>query len=407
LPNWVAAKLLLRPNGRAVLIYTKAIKKLAERLKKVLESDENIPVSWFEIDHADGNNIFDRVRAEAVRLAQPAGTKIGLNYTGGTKMMSVHAHRAIRSAKIHQPTLSYLIASRLALKFDDGSEFPVALAPEVRISIDKLLELHGNQKPRPEEKIARGAAAAGGLAIVHSVSSGHEIWKQWYNNNLRKSGSIDLAKFPTEEDFSDDVETHLNTKRVSAMAVKESVRKAVSGYRLVLDGLRVQGGSELKEAAGKSGGEFIGSKDLANWFNGLWLEHYTLSRLEACRPLVSLNDDGLSTNLQATSEEGREFQADVLALRGYQLYYFSCYTGSDKGTAKLKLFEAIIRAKQLGGEEARAAVVACIDNPDHLRAQVEKKLEEDSGERQFEVFGRSALSSLAGELKKWFDRERR
>jgi len=97
----------------------------------------------------------------------------------------------------------------------------------------------------------------------------------------------------------------------------------------------------------------------------------------------------------------------VLALRGYQLYYFSCYSGNDFRRAKLKLFEAIVRAKQLGGEEARAAVVACIDDPDRLRAQVERELDEHSGDRQFEVFGRDSLPDLAGQLKRWFERERR
>ncbi|HWX40480.1 MAG TPA: hypothetical protein VN345_04955, partial [Blastocatellia bacterium] len=232
LPNWVAAKLLLRPNGRAVLIYTKGIKKLAERLKKVLESDENIPVSWFEIDHADGNNIYDRVKEEAARLGQKPGTKIGLNYTGGTKMMSVHAHRAVRDAGIKGTGLSYLIASSLAIRFDNGPEYPVASAPEVRITIDKLLDLHGNKKPRPEERRARAAAAAAGLAIVHSIPAGHELWKQWYNgNSLRRPEAVDNARFLTEQEFSDEVEINLNRGRTSAAAVNQSLRKVVAGYR--------------------------------------------------------------------------------------------------------------------------------------------------------------------------------
>jgi hypothetical protein len=408
LPNWVAAKLLLKPNGRVNLIYTKAVTKQAKRLKAVLEAQESIPVSWFETHHSDGTKIYSKVKDEAARIGTNAGVKIGLNYTGGTKIMSVHAHRAIRTT-IEEPMriLSYLDAASLELKFDGDSGYPVAVSPEVRISVGKLLDLHGNRKLLPDEKNAKGTMAANGLALVHSDSSGHEIWKNWYNN-LRKSGFDDQIRFPTEEDFSRDVETHLNAKRTSPPAVEETLRRLMPGYRLVLSGLRVQGGSTLLEVVENSQGDFHETKDLTNWFNGLWLEHYTLSQLEVCRANgVSFNDEGLSTNFRTTSEEGRDFQADVLALLGYRLYYFSCYSGKDPKTAKLKLFEAMVRAKQLGGEEARAAVVACIENPEHIRAQVEKELEDDSSERQFEVFGSNALPNLAGELKKWFDREKR
>jgi hypothetical protein len=49
------------------------------------------------------------------------------------------------------------------------------------------------------------------------------------------------------------------------------------------------------------------------------------------------------------------FEADLLAVLGYQLVYVSCTTGTD---AKGKAFEALHRARQLGGLGTRALVIA-------------------------------------------------
>lgn len=402
LPNWVAAQLLLKqPNGRVYLVYTSGVRKQLERLKRILEEEEK-PVSCFETDSADEEKIFKVVKDQAERLARTTSGKIGLNYTGGTKMMSVHAHHAIRDA-VHDPILSYLDAHSLKLKFDDppGGEREIALAPQVCISIEKLFKLHGDPKKYKrgdrdrfsyDDKV-RAPNAARGLAIAHSHSSGQELWRKWYNE-MMKTKPVDQALLPTEDDFN---------------RLGDAPPDVIAGCRGVLDGFGVKGGETLQTVVQKNSGDFDRVSTLTNWFNGLWLEHYTFSQIAAAcqEEKFKLNANGLVTNLRATSESGRDSQADVLALRGYQLYYFSCYTGSDPTTTKLKLFEAIVRATQLGGEEARAAVVACVDNPVALRRQVEEELEDDSREGQFEVFGRDSLPKLAGELKRWFDGKRR
>jgi hypothetical protein len=66
------------------------------------------------------------------------------------------------------------------------------------------------------------------------------------------------------------------------------------------------------------------------------------------------------------------FEADVVAVRGYTAYLFSCTTSRDKDTAKQKLFEARHRADQLGGEHARAAIVSHHANPFQLLETVKQ-----------------------------------
>lgn len=400
LPNWVAAQLLLNPNGRVYLIYTSSVGKQLDRLKRVLEA-EGRAVSCFETDSADERKIFKAVCDQAKKLAQTSSGRLGLHYTGGTKMMSVHAHHALLAVKKEfpatDPVFSYLDAEKLALKFDGGGEVAVGQLPQVSLNIRKLFDLHGDaqkykqadpKRAQPDlfsyDDKCKAAEAAHGLALACGYPEGRRFWLSWYQKNR----SAAQPRFPAEEDFND----------------LDDTPEVLTASRQVWGGFGVTAGAMLKEAVASRADEFKDVKALLNWFNGLWLEHYTMSQLAALRERgeIKLNDGGLVNNLCVTCENGRESQADVLALSGYQLYYFSCFTGNDFTTAKLKMFEAITRAEQLGGDEAKAAVVACIDDHGRLQSQVEAELQNTHSAGRFRVFGRESFPRLAADLKQWF-----
>src|SRR5262249_49420419 len=141
LPNWVAAQLLVKPKGAVHLVYTSGVRKHAERLKRILDEEQGskpeadrIKIEWFETAEADARKIFDDVRRHAEGLER-CERVIGLNYTGGTKMMSVHAHRAMSDLGL-TASLSYLDARSLRMKFDsNGGEYDVSLDNRIRIGI--------------------------------------------------------------------------------------------------------------------------------------------------------------------------------------------------------------------------------------------------------------------------------
>ncbi|MBI1763313.1 MAG: DUF1887 family protein, partial [Acidobacteria bacterium] len=140
LPNWVAAKLLLNEDGHVYLIYTDAVKdEAAKRLRRVLQK-EGFKVS-------EGDDILTReadaheiARALKTSLDTLKGKSVGLNYTGGTKMMAVHAHREFSKVFRDKAVFSYLDAGSLKMKFDDGNEYAVGTA--VQITPETLLKLH-------------------------------------------------------------------------------------------------------------------------------------------------------------------------------------------------------------------------------------------------------------------------
>ena len=83
----------------------------------------------------------------------------------------------------------------------------------------------------------------------------------------------------------------------------------------------------------------------------------------------------------------RHFELDVVAVLGYQVVVVSCSVDSDPGRIKGKAMEAYHRAKQLGGDEARA-VVLCVATYEYAE-RVEKELEDETGtKRPLQVWGR-------------------
>jgi len=90
LPNFIAAKLLSKPEGRIYLVYTKETYYITEKLIKLIELEEKNKFYKIPVEDTDESDVFSRVSCYS-----KGKNDIGLNYTGGTKIMSVHAYRAI------------------------------------------------------------------------------------------------------------------------------------------------------------------------------------------------------------------------------------------------------------------------------------------------------------------------
>ena len=420
LPNWVAAKLLVNPGGCVHLVYTSGVEKYMERLRDILR-EEGIIVSSFWTADSDDAQIFEGVKEQADKLKRETGKVVGLNYTGGTKMMSVHAHQAFHSLKLYQ-SLSYLDARTLSLKFDRASgnwkPFDIALEPNICISLERLLRLHEDYGPRNVnyEITAKCVESSQSLIAIHSNYSGQHVWREWCkriienidNRRLRYdpgyywqiANHLDQKSLLAEADFERKLETDLKRK-YAPQAMQTHMRKITDGYRKLLAALNVVGGDSLREVVNRNS-EFKDSIEVARWFDGKWLEHYTLAQIQECRNEAQINPNGLAMNLETKNDEGRQFEADVIALRGYQLFYFSCYSGNEFDRSKMKLFEAMVRSAQLGGDEAKFALIGCTDAADNLRGQIQAEWGKTG---QVEVFGRNSLPKLKDKLLEWFTRK--
>ena len=88
-------------------------------------------------------------------------------------------------------------------------------------------------------------------------------------------------------------------------------------------------------------------------------------------------------------------------MRGYQLFAISCTTSKKRSLCKSKLFEASIRAQQMGGSEARVALMCCFEDSESLKSELASLL----GENQVTVFGREHLDDLPKAIFQWINEQ--
>jgi hypothetical protein len=107
--------------------------------------------------------------------------------------------------------------------------------------------------------------------------------------------------------------------------------------------------------------------------------------------------------MQPEDDGNIHFQLDTIAVQGYRFFAISCSTDHKLGMLKLKLFEAYQRARQLGGDEARIALVCSSPAPLDVQQQVHHDLDTKSG--RIRVFGRCHLVKLAEHLSEWMKQQ--
>ena len=101
LPNYVAAKTLLREGGIPYLVHTRDTLTSAQRLWEMLRDDvpelESDPLISLDDQESDAHYIKTKIEQQVGQIEK--NEQVGLNYTGGTKAMSVHAYRALFKAR--------------------------------------------------------------------------------------------------------------------------------------------------------------------------------------------------------------------------------------------------------------------------------------------------------------------
>lgn len=367
LPNYVAAKLLRKPDAKVYFIHTDETLEIAQRLAGLLglskETKSFIPVIESDID-----DVFDEVSNICKNLGEQ---EVGLNYTGGTKTMVVHAYRAVEKL-CHDPVFSYLDARSMKMIIERRDQpcldFPVSLS--IKPEIQDLLALHGyslehypNWHPfKPE-------------VCLELVKIPRDELRKWCDNYLRDDKNSLKKK---EKDL-----------KPILLPIDPPFDKVASHW---------QGCKTLGELSEKWD---IKVKELSRWLDGLWLESYTLWALQKIATECEIHQCGTSFE-----PKERNFEFDVAAMRGYQLFAISCTTGSNKGLLKSKLFEAYVRARQMGGDEARVGLVCCApeNNPENNPELIQSEIEETwDAQGKLQVFGAEHLPNLSEHLREWFN----
>lgn len=386
LPNFVAAMSLTCQGATVHLLHSDgrngpATTLLAQSLGEVLQARRpDVKVDPRGISDSEAGAIYDQVK----RLANGLDGQIGLNYTGGTKAMAVHSHRAL-SEQLSPRAFSYLDARQLAMRFDHGVPYPVA--HNIELSLTELATLHGYTVQKIT-RVCRSLLLARALGKVYQSSAAADQWEAW----LRIQKQLD------REQEGAGFQVLPNPSEYPALTPFCWTMVEICGGTATPDRL-----AEVL-ACGKKG-----FRSCCKWLEGEWLEELAFGAVEASLNELQINtQDGYGMSVELIPQKhlnlrAPNFELDVAAILGYQLFAVSCIASRNKGgNTKSHLLEALIRARQFGGDEARVALLCCVDSAGVAALQDEIDREWHNS-TQVRIFGSDDLLDLPTRFLEWFD----
>lgn len=393
LPNYVAAELLLKPGGTLHLLYTDATGEIAS----AIATTTKLKAKRHRITDPASKSAVAEIVASVLECCCQ-GQTVGLHYTGGTKSMAVHAHAEVRRLR-PDAVLTYLDSRKLWL-YCDAYVGPIPVQYSVKPTIVDLVGLHGltlvseeklvkDDKPVfPEPMLPQLSAA---LARAHATAAGSTEYNEWCMEFLRREKRKDklvekLGQFPQNP-----------VPLPLALSLAEVVEQIQRGFGLQ------EGSFDPQVVLARQIPGIDSIENLVKYFDGGWIEQYVAEAF--LQNSTKHNLHSISVSLDTDKKQSPyDFEFDVAALQGYQLYAVSCTRSAAKGLCKSKLFEAMARAEQLGGSEAKTALVCAYQQPEELEKEVQERWRPETSGR-LKVFGAKHLANLRSEFDTWLQPE--
>lgn len=365
LPNYLAA-MMLEPR-EVNLVYSPQTTEPRDYLCAALQQ-RKITVSTVCVDDAtDTRKIRDACQGLVVDH---------LHYSGGTKSMAAHARQA---CNLGDSQASYLDERKGLLRFDDGYDVRLDQC-ELGLTLDLLLKLHGIDRVAATEERAGLPTDDDALVVATGI--------------LQNTSLVDVIR-----------------QKLRPEGRKRGVTEAKGApWRPQDDGLTLSAsvlpGEDWTSARYKSWDKFLTSG---------WLEVWTATLIRAC-----LDGSPAAVEVSVTCKRTRpsptQFEIDVALIRGHRVQVVSCTTDRTKPLCKSKLFEVAMRARQMGGDLARSALVSLLDGSDtngpyvdQLRADIASIWDSPNIPRVFgladlrEWAGTTGADANLGTLKEWLE----
>ncbi len=386
LPNAVAAMTLLKPGGTPHIIHTRQTQTQAKNLMALLESGfgyQSAPLIDLDESQAEASVIYGKVQ----RRAQTLTGTVGMNYTGGTKPMSVHAYRALAAVR-PGASFSYLDSNTSKITVEGDVNPSLQLDLNVTLMLEQLFRLHGLHC-RPFQPPLRQPVLPEAAAHLVQLYQDWPLvcsWRRWCQQQLYPMTKRD-ERWQREADL------------------EQALPVSLEGLAAPLkDVLQTHLGADARSLSLQRAGEqgFKAVAEVCAWLDGIWLEHYTLAQVQRLAPTYKIQDSRLGFHMvepQSPTPRFDKFEFDVAFMQGYHLFALSCTTATGRARCKQKLLEAVVRARQLGGSEARVALVC-----GHHRAEgLRRELEVMGRDRRVAVFGRYDWPRLGHKIAEWVE----
>jgi hypothetical protein len=313
--------------------------------------------------------------------------------------------------------LSYLNAQDKMLYVEYGfkpiEQYPAKLATPV--SLETLLRLHGY---KPNDNLGYEAKHVDIAKVIMEICQSDEgiaEWRTWLGNELQHTQLpknygllqpfVEVLEEKTEKRPSENAEE--TTEVITSWRVwlrnqlqnNQLPPKWESFIEMIEEEIEKRSSENAKQTIYWNDKKLI---SYSKWFIGGWLEDYVFNTIQSLAAPCALHDYRISlkpVSLVGHNTRGN-FELDIVAVQNYQLFGISCIASKkENGEVKKHLLEVYVRARQLGGDEARVALVYLGDNPQAVQYEIDRTWLPSNALR---VFGRRDLPDLRNCLYRWF-----
>lgn len=378
LPNYVAAELLAGPNTKIHWVVTKEMGDVEKRLAKAMGKLDKIDEYCILVDSTNPDDIFMKVKN---RVEANSGSW-GLHYTGGTKTMGIHARRGMEEGlkKGEEAVYSYLNAPTMCLVVEKYKNYAqcsdLKTQFDAPITLEKLLEMHGHRlnpkAPPPDVEPFQIELAT--ILFNARLNEPEELkpFIEWVNT---------LPSTDNKQAWKDKAFLECSSPLLPATPVS---------------------GKSISEIKKNWGSGFKNPEKVVTWFKGLWFEEYIFAIVKSLQEQSEFKLSPVKSVKSLLSDSDLikdDFEIDIVVMQGYRLFAISVTTDGKMDRCKQKLFEVLTRARQMGGDEARVALVCFSDEPEKIQKQVGDLMQMNS---QVMVFGKKHIRELDNYLQDWF-----
>ena len=346
-PNWV------------IHIVTSSFERQSRQIMRAADSVGAAPPTncYEEIIFKDMPSMAEINQAvtNAITTCLNKGLQPVLNFTGGTKLMSIGAFQAAQKQEI----TSFYVDGENRRFLDGGTGTAVGDLLTTGVSLDPLATLlsvkmiltaHGCE----QHSHGQGVDPILVPLATHLLLNSNEEEKA-FQAMAGKTGAfakLKSARLPNHWINADQIEFEL-PEEIAKIAEAAKMITRVGGKT------RLRGSSNLKNFGASLQKRY-------KFFEGGWWEVAVAAAVHRCSAFRDVR-----MNAEIAKGGNEPMEEDVLAVQGLQLAYFSCKRGNAKGLHR-HLEEVQASARRLGGKFARKYLAVC-HLPVYMRDDLQKR----------------------------------
>lgn len=231
--------------------------------------------------------------------------------------------------------LSYFTPENYKIVIRDGNGFPAltTINKAISISIKELYQLHCLKNVTLCNKNSKFYNLERAKFLFH---------KRDFFNKLKRNETDDFFRYWNKTDAN-----FKKNSEACKSALIESIKETSFADYI----------PDIEQLTSKKSLNKI--KDLIKFIRGDFLEEYIFYVLVSMKKELGLTE--IAWNVEAFAKN-RQFEIDIIAMKGCQAFVISCTTDSRIQLCKSKAFEVFYRAEMMGGAKAQSILVCLGDN---------------------------------------------